>query len=133
MLGFLKTLVDQTNIVSDILKVGGLVKSKEQELALTSLARLLNNTEDFPASLMLVDAPEQNLAQVIGITAHGKQRDALRRELLARFQKEILNFPAAQTLSEWNIAAGKWFLPRWLKQRGLLKNAFEINPGQRNN
>jgi hypothetical protein len=129
LLGFLKTLANQTNIVSDILKVGGLVKSKEQELALTSLARLLNNTEDFPASLMLVDAPEQNLAQVIGITAHGKQRDALRRELLARFQKEILNFPAAQTLSEWNIAAGKWFLPRWLKQRGLLKNLSKLTLG----
>lgn len=121
LLSLLQQLSTQTDIVSDILKVGGSVKSKEQQQALSTLVQLANNTEDFPASLMQVDAPEQNLAQAIGVATHGKQRDVLRRELLARFQKDILNFPAAQTLSEWNIAADKWFLPKWLKQRSLLK------------
>ncbi|WP_078349696.1 DUF3320 domain-containing protein [Mucilaginibacter pedocola] len=123
----LQQLNTQTAIVSDILKVGGLVKTHEQQTALNTLVALAAQAEDFPASLLQADAPEQNLAQAIGVAEHGKQRNALRVGLLSRFQKDILSYPAAQTLGEWNLAADKWFLPRWLKQRSLLKGINKLS------
>jgi hypothetical protein len=42
--------------------------------------------------------------------------------LLGRYQKEVLDVPAQRILSEWSIAEGKWFLPRWLGQRAIVKN-----------
>jgi hypothetical protein len=77
---------------------------------------------DSPATFIASDALEQTLAQVIGVAAHGKQRDGLRTNLLETFNKTILEFPAEQVLANWEIADQKWFLPKWLKQRAIIKS-----------
>ncbi|AMR33956.1 DNA helicase [Mucilaginibacter sp. PAMC 26640] len=127
LLALLVSANDQSDIVSDVLKVGGLVKSRKQQDGLMLLAGVASQLEDLPASLIQVDAPEQNLAQIIGVAAHGKRRDVLRSDLLNKFQKDILTFPASETLYEWNAAAEKWFLPRWLKQKALLKTVNRLS------
>lgn len=121
MLALVSKAGDEADITSDVLKLDVFVKNRKQELALQSLTHSFEKISDFPASLLQVDSPEQNLSQIIGIAAHGRQRDNLSKELLARFQKGVLVFPAAEVQGEWRIAGNKWFLPRWLKQRTLLK------------
>jgi len=77
---------------------------------------------DSPSSFIAADALEQTLAQLIGIAGHGKQRDALRSDLLQTFNKTILEFPAEQVLANWEIADQKWFLPKWMTQRAIVKS-----------
>jgi hypothetical protein len=127
----LNASLDQTKKVSEALKVGQFVRTREQEAALAVLAEVFQQMNDLPASMLRAESLEQTLAQVIGLAEHGRRRDSIRSELLNRFQKESLTFPASRTLSDWNIAAGQWFLPRWLKQRALLKeiNRFSLSGG----
>lgn len=125
--GLLRQLADRTNIVSDILKVGGLVKSSQHEQALTAIVSQVLSIADVAPSMLKTEAFEQTLAQVIGLAAHGIVRDKLRLELSASYQKGILAFPATNTLTEWNIAGNKWFLPRWLAQRKIQKNIASLS------
>jgi hypothetical protein len=105
----------------NILKLQDTVNQQQQEEVQVQVSRLLLSLPDIPASLLEADNPEQSLAQLTGIAEHGKKRDALRSELLLLFQKDILGYPALQTLTAWNIASQKWFLPRLIKQNSLLK------------
>nr|MBC7613269.1 hypothetical protein [Pseudopedobacter sp.] len=113
--------VDLTNKAKALLKVEALLNTQERHHALHQVAQLLMEQPDFPVSMLETDAFDQSHAQLIGLTAHGLKRDQLRDDLLKEFSKEILKFPADQTLLQWNIAADKWFLPKWLKQNALLK------------
>lgn len=122
LLTTLQQLAQQQAALCTVLKLNDSITTQAQEEALETLARLLLQLGDIPASMFSTDAPEQTMAQVAGIAAHGKQRDILRTQLLNQFQKGILTFPAEQTLAQWNMAAEKWFLPRWLAQRKLLKS-----------
>ncbi|WP_217602333.1 DUF3320 domain-containing protein [Chitinophaga sp. GbtcB8] len=106
---------------NNILQLEGSYQQPEQEEAIIQLASLLTSLENTPASLLQADPLEQTLMEVIQVAANGKKRDALRATLLTNWQKDLLNFQAAQTLSEWNLASHKWFLPRWLKQKAILK------------
>ncbi|MEO3402981.1 DUF3320 domain-containing protein [Mucilaginibacter sp. CAU 1740] len=123
----LRQLADNTDVVSDILKIGGLVKSPEQEQALITMVSLVLKLTDVPSSILKTESFEQTLAQVTGLAAHGIVRDGLRAELSASFQKGILSFPAANTLTEWHIVDKKWFLPRWLGQRKIQKNLASLS------
>lgn len=115
-------LEKQTSLVRKIFKLDDVRLDKEQEEALAKLASLFLKLNDIPASLLKTDTLEQTMAQVIGIIAHGKQRDVFREGLLKEYNEEILIFPAIQSRRDWNIADEKWFLPRWMKQNSLLKN-----------
>ncbi len=120
-LHLLQQIVKQNELVSRMLKMEGSINTCEQQTQLVQLSELLLQAGDIPASLLQADAIEQTLGNVTGIAAHGKERDRLRSGLLQAFRKDILKYTAEQTLSEWNSAAGKWFLPKWLKQNSLVK------------
>lgn len=121
-LRLLQQLAKQNDTVSRMLKMEGAIHTLEQEAQLIKLSELFLQAGEIPASMLQIDALEQTLALVTGIIAHGKERNRLRSELLQQFRKEILQYPAAQVLTEWNMAAEKWFLPRWLKQNRLIKD-----------
>jgi len=95
---------------------------KADDEVLSELTGLLLQLPDSPNSFLKVDAFEQTLAQVIGIAEHGQKRDTLRADLLQDFNKSILEFPAEQVLSSWELAGQQWFLPKWLKQRAIIKS-----------
>ncbi|GAO44733.1 DUF3320 domain-containing protein [Flavihumibacter petaseus] len=113
---------EQSDTVAGILKLTGAVVNRAQEDSLVKLSRLLLMMDDAPASIFRVDSPEHTMAQVTVLAQHGLLRDLLQSQLLDNFRKEVLAVPAAQWLGEWNLAVGKWWLPRWLKQRSLAKN-----------
>ncbi|WP_345952877.1 DUF3320 domain-containing protein [Mucilaginibacter sp. PAMB04168] len=127
LLAQLNNSAEQTQKVSEVLKVGQLVRTREQETALAVLAEVFQQMEDLPASMLRTDSLEQTMARVVEIAAHGRKRDNIRADLLSRFQKESLTYPASGTLADWNIASGQWFLPRWFKQRALLKDVNRLS------
>ncbi|WP_316839083.1 DUF3320 domain-containing protein [Pedobacter gandavensis] len=97
------------------------VKTAAQEEVFAGLINILLELPDFPASLLEADAFEQTWAQVLGLIEHGLKRDHVSAELLRDFSKDILTIPASRLLIDWNIAAEKWFLPKWLAQNKMLK------------
>lgn len=113
--------------ISKIVKLEEQINTKAHEDALLKLAHVFLHLGDAPASLIKTDALEQTLNQVIDIAQHGNKRDLLRTTLLAGYQKDVLTLPAAQLLSEWNIASEKWVLPRWLKQNALAKTVKRLS------
>ncbi|EHQ24443.1 DUF3320 domain-containing protein [Mucilaginibacter paludis] len=114
------------NRVSALLQLDGAIQSEEQVLLLAEIARLLQSLPDSPPSFIQAESIEQTLAQVIGLAAHGQQRDVLRQQLLQQFTRDILTYPAARTLTEWNMASEKWFLPRWLQHRAIAKTLKQL-------
>ncbi|MES2654057.1 MAG: DUF3320 domain-containing protein [Bacteroidota bacterium] len=117
-----KQIKEQHTKVVSVLKLADQIKYKTQEDQLLQLIHSFLNLGDAPASLLEADAFEQTLKQVIQVAAHGKKRNQLRTSLLENYQKGILTINASQLLTEWNIAATKWIIPRWLKQYSLAKN-----------
>ncbi|WP_205702873.1 DUF3320 domain-containing protein [Botryobacter ruber] len=109
------------------LKIETLPASREQAEALAQLITLMQHLPDVPASLFNVEHVEQTLSQVMGLAAHGKKRDALSKELLLKFNKAVLTYPAEQALQEWNIADQKWFLPKFLKQNTVVKGLKKLS------
>lgn len=106
---------------AEVLMFGTLVKTAAQEDALAELAGTFLALPDFPAALLETDSFEQTLTRTAEITAHGVKRDFTKADLLRNYSKDVLVIPATAVLTEWNIAQQKWFLPRWLEQRRLLK------------
>jgi len=102
--------------------------SAEHLELLGEIIGILLQLPDSPATFLTTESLEQTLAQVIGVAGHGKQRDALKADLLHVFHKSILEFPAEQVLASWEIADEKWFLPKWLKQRAIVKSLKSKSP-----
>lgn len=100
----------------------------EQQLdALNTISRLLLILPDTPSTLFNTSNVEQLLNQVLGICEYGIKRDQLRDDLLKGFQKSILNFNAEQTLTDWNEASEKWFLPKYFKQSSIKKSLKKLS------
>ena len=97
--------------------------------ALNSVARLLITLPDIPTSIFTTDNVEQVLKQVTEISAHGTERDRLRNELFTNFEDSILQLNGEELLTKWNLAATKWFLPKYLEQGSIKKllNKISLN------
>ena len=95
--------------------------SPERTEALAALATSILSLPDTPASMLRADTPEQTFTRLKELTAHGRKRDELGTKLLQDFSKGILNVDAEGLLAAWNIAGGKWILPRWLGQGKVVK------------
>ena len=76
---------------------------------------------EMPASMLLATSPEPDFARLKSWTATGRQRDALRTAVRQHYNAGALGLPAGQLLADWNTAGGKWFLPKWLGQRKVVK------------
>ncbi|NEM97191.1 DUF3320 domain-containing protein [Pontibacter burrus] len=113
---------EEMTSICGILKVNPQLKSREEAEDLVQLTALFLRLPDIPASLLNVENVEQSLSQVIGLAAHGKQRDALKQQLLQKFSKSVLEFSAEQALQCWTIANQQWFLPKFLKQASIAKD-----------
>ncbi len=107
--------------VASVLKLAQPITTREQTAMLATLAEAVLRLPDTPPSMLQVDALEQTLTQVKEVAAHGKRRNALRENLLRQFTASILSINAEGLLAQWNAVSNKWFLPKWLGQRKLLK------------
>lgn len=117
----------KSNTICIKLRLEAVITSKDQFEALTEISKLLLILPDTPAGMVSTENIEPVLSQVITITKHGKNRDALNDELLQNFNKTILSFEGEQTLTNWNMASNKWFLPRFFQQNAIKKSLTKIS------
>ena len=119
------TLLPQLEVilpqVSAVLKITQPIATREQTALLATLAEAALRLPDTPPSLLQTDALEQTLTQVKEIAIHGKQRNALQENILRSFTSDILQINADGLSARWNVASAKWFLPRWLEQKKIVK------------
>ena len=94
-------------------------KAKTKHLA--SLSQHLVSLPDSPPTLLNIDHPERQLAQILELTDHGQKRDSHRDTLLNAFTKNVLEINAEALLHQWQQAAAKWLLPRLLGQNKIAK------------
>ncbi len=95
-----------------ILNFDNFSKQKAHAENLGNISETLLNLSNTPSQLFGIEHAEQYLTQLISVAEHGIKRNELRDKLLQQFNKNILTLEAEQLLNEWNIAAGKWFLPK---------------------
>ena len=120
-LKILSALAGDFLTVRDLLKLNDIEQTNESESALSGFSRLFLELPDVPGSLMRADSFEQTLEQIVELSAHGTKRDQLRSGLLKEFQKDVAKLPVSALLRDWNLAAQKWFLPKWLQQNAIVK------------
>ncbi len=113
--------------VTKALQIEMEVATKEQVAIIKDITRLLLSLPEVPSGLFGIDHAEQNLAYIIDVANHGIKRDELRRQLLQVFNKNALTLNASLLLSEWRIAAQKWFLPKYIKQNGIVKELKRVS------
>ena len=89
--------------------------------AASALATALLSLPDVPPAMLVAEAPEQTFQPLKSWTALGRIRDGQKAAVLQNFGAGVLNLDAAQLLADWNLAAAKWFLPKWLGQRKVTK------------
>src|SRR5690554_5446269 len=94
-------------------------KAKTKQLA--SLSQHLVSLPDSPPTLLNIDHPERQLAQILELTDHGQKRDSHRDTLLKAFTKNVLEINAEALLHQWQQAAAKWLLPKLLGQNKIAK------------
>lgn len=113
------------------LSVSGIGKTAAQTEAASALATALLALPDVPVAMLdpAVAGPEQTFGPLKSWTALGRSRDAQKAAVLQNFGAGVLNLNAPQLLADWNIAAGKWFLPKWLGQRKVAKTVLAYAQG----
>lgn len=84
-------------------KMAALDKAKTKQLA--SLSQHLVSLPDSPPTLLNIDHPERQLAQILELTDHGQKRDSHRDTLLKAFTKNVLEINAEALLHQWQQAA----------------------------
>jgi len=78
-------------------------KAKTKQLA--SLSQHLVSLPDSPPTLLNIDHPERQLAQILELADHGQKRDSHRDTLLKAFTKNVLEINAEALLHQWQQAA----------------------------
>lgn len=115
-------LVAAVESTAEALQLHGKALNYERLDALKSIAETMLSMQNIPASLFQAEMPEQTMLQIIELAEHGIQRDTIKAGILKQFREDILNTDAAQTLAAWNVAAQKWFLPKWWQQRKIVQS-----------
>lgn len=123
----LTQLKQDQNRFCDLLKIDIPIYRKGQSMAASKLARLLISLPDTPEEIINTGNVGKTLGYIIELSRHGLKRDAYREELLKDFNKSILLFDAEVVLTTWNSVSEKWFLPRWLEQKRLLKSIIPLS------
>ena len=71
--------------------------------------------------LIKIEALADTISALRIIIEHGRLRDRLSRELLSQFNTDILKINAEQLLNDWKKAQTKWFLPKYLEEKKVLR------------
>ncbi len=103
------------------------IASDKQLNALNSIAHLLITLPDIPPSIFNTENVEQGLNWLIEISQHGTKRDQLKNELLKDYQRQILELNGEELLTNWNLAATKWFLPKYFQQNRIKKDLKKLS------
>ncbi|WP_300799239.1 DUF3320 domain-containing protein [uncultured Alistipes sp.] len=95
--------------------------ASDQDKALTALVRLLLEADTLSSGLLTADNLTDTCKLAGQAIQSGEERNRLREQILARFNPQILTADAAAWSRQWQECGSKWWLPRILGQRSVLK------------
>lgn len=121
-LGILDERISIEKKIKELLTINNFLLSKEKSSILIELLELILSLPDTPSNLINIEYPERNLGNITKLSRHGISRDEYRNELLNVFTKDFLNYDGVSKLAEWKTLSLKWFLPKYLGQRKILKS-----------
>lgn len=97
---------------------------------LQNLTELALQTSHFPATLVDVKDWEHTRDVLDSCMKWGRERDELRTELYERFNEGIVKLDLDRMIAECQEAKTKWFLPKMLFQRRIMKTLKQVaKPG----
>jgi very-short-patch-repair endonuclease len=120
-------VIQSLETLRPLLKINSSTLNAGQLYSLSAIARLFLQLPDSPAGFLAMDSPEQTLAQLVSLAGHGQKRDELRTALLKRFNKNILDYPAEQKLTEWHMAEGKWLLTKYFREAAIVNEVAKLS------
>lgn len=121
----LSDLKKQTAVLDTITgNTAGTKYSREQFDMAKTLFSVLLQIPGLTSDLLHEQKTGEMFAECKEVTDHGKERDRYKKEIRQHFNEGILAIDAKSLLREWNVAANKWYIPRYFGQkkvRGQLK------------
>lgn len=97
------------------------VDSSEKFQALLLLATHITHLPNLTSELVRQADVLSNSEHVISMLQHGRNMFAACDELSRRYTDGVFALPAELLKAEWNRSDQKWFLSKWIGQRGIRK------------
>ena len=123
-ISILADIKNQLDLLSNLFSEFEPSKSKSNAETVVQLIGKLLEIPELTSALLAAPQLENISSEYTEVCTHGKKRDNLKQELLKRFSDRLLSLDAKKLLLEWNQAANKWFIPRFLRQRAIRKQLF---------
>ncbi|MGB8451557.1 MAG: DUF3320 domain-containing protein [Anaerocolumna sp.] len=108
------------------------VKTYVQISAFIKLTELISEIDFMPVKLFEYPELTQFKERINKVCDCGLKRDDIETKLFSIFTEDILTFNHTDALKQWNMAEGRWFLPKILGQGKIIKSLKVIAKDPRN-
>ena len=128
-LSLLTQLKNSSNNLIKNFKINRKIDSIVDFEHLQQLSKSFSKLPNVPPGLFLIESIDEKVVEISDLAEHGKKRDKIKTILLTKFKIEILSIDATTQLKYWKIASQKWFIPKYLGQKPIIKilNSLLIN------
>ena len=102
---------------------------------LSKITSRLLSTPELTSVLLTSSRLNERLEEYRDICVHGRERDKIKQSLSGGFSDGVLVIDAKKTLSDWNQASAKWFLPRYFGRKKVVKllSGYALNSVDKDN
>lgn len=106
------------------------VSSKLKFDAMLHLSKTISQMPNMCGSLVLQTDVKSNNEHIISVLEHERRAQSICDDVLNKYTDGVFALPAESLKREWEVADQKWFLSKWLGQRGVSKKlqAFAKSP-----
>ncbi len=117
----LAQLKSRTGFLSSMLGVPDAPLDRKSLTTAASMSQVLLRIPELTPELLKLPRLSEALEEFQIATGHGKEKEALKKQLLTRFTEEVLTVDAKPLFAEWVKCDSQWFLPRLLGQSKIKK------------
>ena len=97
------------------------VRTREELRTVKEIVRILLRIPELTSGLLTLPRFGEAMDEYAEVTARGKRRDELKAEIETAYRSAVTELDARSLLESWNNASLRWFLPRYLEQRKIVK------------
>ncbi len=117
----LAQLKSQTGFLSPLLGVPHGPLDRKSMATAAGIGQVLLRIPELTPELLKLPRLSEALEEYQIVTGHGKEKEALKKQLLIRFTEDVLAVDAKLLFAEWVKCDSQWFLPRFLGQNKIKK------------
>lgn len=128
-ISLLTALKSKIEVVAGILREDATNLTKNQIDTIGKIVRVLLQIPELTSSLLLLPRISEAMEEYRDAVVHGKEKNALKNNILQSYTEDILSINAKQLLAEWNQSSVKWFIPKYFGLRKIKKQlaTFSLN------